>query len=63
MDEEEFKLRLIAIVLLSVFLIVDAIYWKIDHAVIVTISFIIGLMTGIRIRRIVIAPDGGDESG
>lgn len=63
MDEAEFKLRLIAIVLLSVFLIVDAIYWKIDHAVIVTISFIIGLMTGIRFKRIVIAPEGGEENG
>lgn len=63
MDEEEFKLRLIAIVLLSVFLIVDAIDWKIDHAVIVTVSFLIGLMTGVRFKRIVIAPEGGDNDG
>lgn len=63
MDEEEFKLRLIAIVLLSVFLIVDAVYWKIDHAVIVTVSFLIGLMTGVRFKRIVIAPEGGDNDG
>lgn len=63
MDNQEFQLRLIAIVLLSLFLIVDAVYWKIDHAVIVTVSFIIGLMTGIKFRKIVIAPEGGDEDG
>ena len=63
MDEEEFKLRLIAIVLLSVFLIVDAIDWKIDHAVIVTVSFLIGLMTGVKFKRIVIAPEGDDNDG
>jgi len=59
-DRDEFILRLVAIIMLSIFLITDAIYWRVDHAVIVTISFIIGIMTGIRFRRIVISPEGED---
>lgn len=63
MDKYEFMLRLIAMLSLIIILALDVIYWKIDHAVIITIAFLIGLMSGLKISKIVIKPVEVDEDG